>query len=81
MTWWDHIRIKRTFILIAFMERSSGLFFQRYARKDPQVYFVLGAYMVELQVMTGKGHREISFELNGYRQSEFGGLRDDKSQD
>ena len=25
--------------------------------------FVLGAYMVELQVMTGKGHREISFEI------------------
>ncbi len=25
-----------------------SIFFQRYARKDPQVSFILGAYMVEL---------------------------------
>jgi len=46
-----------------------GQFFQRYARKDPQVSFVLGTHMVELQAMIRWGLREISFELNDYRQT------------
>ena len=32
--------------------------------------FVLGAYMVELQVMTGKGHREISFDFLQHQKQE-----------
>ena len=32
--------------------------------------FVLGAYMVELQVKTGKGHREISFDFLQHQKQE-----------
>ena len=32
--------------------------------------FVLGAYMIELQVMTGKGHREISFDFLQHQKQE-----------
>ena len=48
------------------MISSSGNFIQKTTRKNPKVSVVLGAYMVELQVMTGKGHREISFDIPGY---------------
>ena len=45
------------------MISSSGNFIQKTTRKNPKVSVVLGAYMVELQVMTGKDHREISLNF------------------
>ena len=47
----ETIHAKRYYIITGL----PGNFFQRYARKNPQVSFVLGAYMVELQAITKGG--------------------------